>query len=75
MPTSQSLIKGTIRTSRHLVFFPWICAYRYSLRPDASICEPTLFKDLIHVSDKPVLLDITNHSIHKRLQTTQVQLA
>ena len=38
--------------------FPWICAYRYSLLQDASICKSTLFRDLSCVPDNPVLLNI-----------------
>ena len=55
--------------------FPWICAYRYSLLQDPSIRQSTLFRDLIHVPDNPVLLNTTTLSLHKRLQTTKVQLA
>ena len=51
--------------------FRWICAYRYSLLQDASVCKSTLFRDLIHVPDNPVLLNITTLSIHTRLQTIE----
>ena len=69
--------KSTINKGNHpyvtsASLFPWIYAYNYSLLQDASICKSTLSRDLIHVPDNPVLLNITTFSIHKRLQTTKV---